>query len=45
VKNGEVTLVGRAASEKEKNLAGTMANGVSGVFKVTNNVRVEEKAS
>jgi hyperosmotically inducible periplasmic protein len=45
VKNGEVTLVGVVATEMDKNLAGMMANGVSGVFKVTNNLRVEKETS
>ena len=45
VKNGEVTLVGVVATEMDKNLAGMMANGVSGVFKVTNNLRVEKANS
>jgi hyperosmotically inducible protein len=45
VKNGEVTLAGVVATEMDKNLAGMMANGVSGVFKVTNNLRVEKANS
>lgn len=45
VKNGEVTLVGAVATEMDKNLAGMMANGVSGVFKVTNNLHVEKANS
>ena len=32
-----------ALSEGDKNLAGIQAKGVSGVFSVTNNLRVEEK--
>jgi hyperosmotically inducible protein len=42
VKNGHVTLVGVVASEADKNLAGIQANGVSGVFSVTNSLRVEK---
>jgi len=42
VKNGEVTLVGVVATEMDKNLAGMTANGVPGVFKVTNSLRVEK---
>jgi hyperosmotically inducible periplasmic protein len=45
VKNGDVTLVGVVATEADKNLAGMMANGVSGVFKVTNDLRVEKAVS
>ena len=33
--------MGVVAGEADKNLAGMMANGVSGVFKVTNDLRVE----
>ncbi|HYN16365.1 MAG TPA: BON domain-containing protein [Terriglobales bacterium] len=40
VKNGHVTLEGVVDSEADKNLAGIRANGVSGVFSVTNNLRV-----
>jgi len=39
--NGHVTLEGVVASEGDKNIAGIQANGVSGVFSVTNNLRVE----
>ena len=45
VKNGNVTLMGVVATEADKNLAGIMANGVSGVFKVTNDLRIEKDAS
>ena len=45
VKNGEVTLVGVIATEMDKNLVGMMANGVPGVVKVTNNLRVEKGTS
>ena len=41
VKNGDVTLVGPVATEGDKNIAGIQANGVSGVFSVTNNLFVE----
>lgn len=44
VKNGNVALEGVVAMEMEKNVANIQANGVSGVFKVTNNLRVEEAA-
>jgi hyperosmotically inducible protein len=40
VKNGNVTLEGVVSNEGDKNVAGIAANGVSGVFKVTNNLRV-----
>lgn len=41
VKNGRVTLEGVVNREAEKNVAFIQANGVSGVFEVTNNLRVE----
>jgi len=44
VKNGNVALEGVVANDGDKNLAGIRANGVSGVFKVTNNLRVEKWA-
>ena len=40
VKNGHVTLEGVVDSEADKNLAGLRANGVPGVFSVTNNLQV-----
>src|SRR6266478_7342302 len=40
VKNGHVTLEGVVDSEADKNLAGIRANGVSGIFSVTNNLAV-----
>ncbi len=42
VKNGNVVLEGVVATEADKNVAGIRANGVSGVFSVTNNLRVEK---
>jgi hyperosmotically inducible protein len=42
VKNGNVTLEGIVNNEGDKNLAGIAANGVSGVFSVKNNLRVEQ---
>ncbi|HEY2934120.1 MAG TPA: BON domain-containing protein [Acidobacteriota bacterium] len=42
VKNGTLTLVGVVSSEADKNQAGIVANSVPGVFKVTNNLRVEK---
>lgn len=42
VKNGNVTLVGIVANMMDKNVAGIQANGVSGVFSVTNNLQVEK---
>jgi hyperosmotically inducible periplasmic protein len=41
VKNGNVTLVGVVANEMDKNIANLRANGVPGVFSVTNNLVVE----
>jgi hyperosmotically inducible protein len=41
VKNGNVTLEGAVGNEADKNVAGLQANGVSGVFSVTNNLQVD----
>ena len=43
VDNGHVTLVGVVDNEADKNMANIRANGVPGVFSVTNNLRVGEK--
>ena len=40
VKGGHVTLEGVVDSQADKDIAGLRANGVSGVFSVTNNLRV-----
>jgi hyperosmotically inducible protein len=40
VKNGHVTLEGVVDNDGDKNLAGIRANGVSGIFSVTNNLQV-----
>ena len=40
VKNGNVTLEGVVDREMDKNIAFIQANGVAGVFSVTNNLRV-----
>ena len=40
VENGKVTLVGVVDNPSDKNMAGLRANGVSGVFSVTNNLEV-----
>lgn len=42
VKGGHVTLEGVVDSEGDKNLVYIRANGVSGAFSVTNNLRVEK---
>ena len=42
VKNGNVALEGVVATEADKNVAGIRSNGVSGVFAVANNLRVEK---
>jgi hyperosmotically inducible periplasmic protein len=42
VKNGNVTLEGVVDNEGDKNFAGLRANGVSGTFKVTNNLVVSK---
>jgi hyperosmotically inducible protein len=41
VKNGRVTLEGVVATKGDKDIAGIRANGVHGVFSVTNNLQVE----
>jgi hyperosmotically inducible protein len=41
VKNGHVTLEGVVDNDGDKNFAGLRANGVPGIFSVTNNLRVE----
>ena len=40
VKNGNVTLEGVVDSETDKNMVSIRANGVPGIFSVTNNLRV-----
>jgi hyperosmotically inducible protein len=40
VDNGHVTLTGVVANEADKNIANIRANGVPGVFSVTNDLRV-----
>ncbi len=42
VKNGHVTLEGVVDNQADKNVANIRANGVHGVFSVTNNLRVAE---
>jgi hyperosmotically inducible protein len=44
VKNGDVTLKGVVANETDKNIANIRANGVFGVFSVTNDLRVENRS-
>jgi hyperosmotically inducible periplasmic protein len=44
VKNGHVTLEGVVDNETDKNLAYIRANGVHGVFSVTNNLQVVKPA-
>ena len=44
VKNGHVTLQGVVASETDKNIATIRANGVFGVFSVTNDLRVDNRS-
>ncbi|MBZ5605951.1 MAG: BON domain-containing protein [Acidobacteriia bacterium] len=43
VKNGNVTLVGVVDNATDKNVAGIAANGVPGVFKVTNELQVHKE--
>ena len=44
VENGNVTLEGSVGTAVEKTVAGAQANGVPGVFSVTNNLRVENQS-
>ena len=44
VKNGHVTLQGIVANETDKNIATIRANGVFGVFSVTNDLRLEDRS-
>jgi hyperosmotically inducible protein len=41
VQNGHVTLEGAVAREMDKNIANMQAGSVSGVFSVTNNLRID----
>jgi len=41
VDNGHVKLEGVVSSQMDKNIAGIRANGVPGVFSVTNDLRVD----
>ncbi len=40
VDNGHVTLEGTVMNKMDRNVAGIAANSVSGVFSVTNNLRI-----
>jgi hyperosmotically inducible protein len=42
VANGKVTLEGVVANQADKDMAALRANGVSGVFGVSNNLRIEK---
>lgn len=42
VKNGNVTLEGVVANEGDRNIANIRAQGVSGAFSVTNNLRLDK---
>ncbi|MCC6826071.1 MAG: BON domain-containing protein [Acidobacteria bacterium] len=44
VENGNVTLVGTVARKSDSDLLNVLANGLTGVFSVTNNIVVEAKA-
>ncbi len=44
VRNGNVTLEGVVANEADKNVAYIRADGVPGVFSVTNNLRIEKNS-
>ena len=44
VVNGNVTLSGVVMNQSDKNVAGIQANTVPGVFKVTNNLKVESSS-
>ena len=42
VKNGRVSLEGFVANQMDRNLAFMRANGVSGIFQVTNNLQLDK---
>ena len=44
VKNGNLTLAGIVANEMDSNMANIRANGVSGVFSVDNNLRIDKRS-
>ncbi len=44
VKNGHVTLEGVVANAGDKNIVNIRANGVHGVFSVTNNLQIEKQS-
>jgi hyperosmotically inducible periplasmic protein len=41
VKNGNVTLTGYVSTEMDKQLAYTRANGLTNVFSVTNDLKID----
>ncbi len=43
VDNGHVTLEGLVSNEGDKSIAGIRANGVAGVFSVTNNLTIDKR--
>ena len=43
VKNGNLTLIGAVGNQMDKDRAGIVANGVPGVFKVTNDLIVDKR--
>jgi hyperosmotically inducible periplasmic protein len=45
VANGNLTLNGVVDSQADKNVAGIRANGVPGIFKVTNNLQVANSSN
>jgi hyperosmotically inducible periplasmic protein len=44
VRNGDITLEGVVATQTDKDVAGLIANGVPGTFRVTNNLTAERKS-
>ena len=45
MQNGNVTLEGVVINKMDKDIAGLRANGVPGVFKVTNDLQVANQQS
>lgn len=45
VQNGHVILEGQVSNEADKNIAGIRAQGVPGIFSVTNNLQVANQSS
>lgn len=45
VQNGNVTLYGAVDNQMDKEVAGVRANSISGIFKVTNELQVQDEGT